>query len=335
MQAFLWWHVDDKAGANDARLVRKLGFGWLKHKFAWRDISGARGAYDWYRTDRIVALAEQNRLKLLVRLDQQPQWAQADPGALTTNGPPGDLADFGQFCGAVAGRYRGRVQAYEVWNEPNLAREWGGQPPDPAAYVQLLKVCYLAIKQADPQAIVISAGLAPTGTDDETAMPDDKFYQGMYDAGAAAYFDVLGTHAPGYMNPPERSPDETEADPALQARWVTFRRVEDVRAIMVRNGDGDKQLAITEMGWTSNPIDPAYAWYAVTEEQKADYLVRAYQFAREHWAPWISLMAAIYIADPSWTEADEQYWWAITRPVPPGDPPFLLPAYTALKAMDK
>ena len=31
-------------------------------------------------------------------------------------------------------------------------------------------------------------------------------------------------------------------------------------------------------------------------------------------------MSAIYIADPAWTEADEQYWWAVTRPTPPGDP---------------
>jgi hypothetical protein len=40
---------------------------------------------------------------------------------------------FGEFCGAMAERYRGRIGAYEVWNEPNLAREWGNEPPDPAA----------------------------------------------------------------------------------------------------------------------------------------------------------------------------------------------------------
>jgi len=335
-QAFLWWHVNDKTGWRDASLVKEMGFGWLKQQFGWRDISNVRGDYAWDRTDRIVEIAEQLGLKLLIRLDRQPQWAQADPSTLLGNAPPADLADFGDFCGAVAARYAGRITAYEVWNEPNLAREWGDQPPDPAGYVELLKVCYLAIKRADPGAMVISAGLAPTGTDDPAvAMPDDKFYQGMYEAGSAPYFDVLGAHAPGYMNPPERSPDDTLADPALQARWITFRHVEDIREFMIANGDGDKQIAITEMGWTSDPINPVYSWFSVTEEQKADYLVRAYQYAKANWQPWIGLMTTVYIADPAWTEADEQYWWSITRPTPPGDPPHLLPAYEALRAMDK
>ncbi len=333
-QAFLWWHVNDKTGRRDAALVKEMGFGWLKQQFGWRDISNVRGDYAWDRTDRIVEIAEQLGLKLLIRLDRQPQWAQADPSTLLGNAPPGNLADLGDFCGAVAARYKGRIAAYEVWNEPNLAREWGGQPPDPAAYVALLKICYLAIKQADPEATVISAGLAPTGNDDETAMRDDKFFQAMYAAGAASYFDVLGAHAPGYGNPPELSPAEAEADPNWQGRWWTFRHVEDIRAIMVANGDGDKQIAITEMGWTSDNIHPDY-WYGVSEEQKADYLVRAYQYAKAHWQPWIGLMSVVYIADPIWTEADEQYWWAITRPTLPGDPPDLLPAYEALKEMGK
>jgi len=335
-QAFLWWNVDNKTAWRDADLVRDLGFGWLKQQVGWRDVSNARGGYDWFRTDGIVKLAQARGLKLLVRLDHQPQWAQADPSAYIPNGPPANLQDFGDFCSALATRYAGRIAAYEVWNEPNLAREWGGQPPDPAGYVALLKVCYLAIKHADPRAIVISAGLAPTGTDDSAiAMPDDKFFQGMYAAGGASYFDALGVHAPGYMNPPERSPSDTEADPNLQVRWITFRHVEDIRALMVANGDADKQIAITEMGWTSEPTDPAYKWFAVTEAQKADYLVRAYQYAKKNWQPWIGLMTTIYIADPEWTEANEQYWWAITRPTPPGDPAILLPAYTALKNMKK
>jgi len=61
--------------------------------------------------------------------------------------------------------------------------------------------------------------------------------------------------------------------------------------------------------------------------------VRAYQYAREHWAPWIGLMSTIYIADPDWTPDDEQYWWAITEPGYPELRP--RPAYTALQNMAK
>jgi hypothetical protein len=332
----LWWHADNKTGWRDADLVRDLGFGWLKQNFAWRDISGARGGYDWYRPDLIVQLAEERGLKLLIRLDHQPQWAQAEYLPLIPNGPPADNAYFAEFCAALATRYKGRIAAYEVWNEPNLAREWGDQRPDPVAYVALLKACYLAIKQGDPEALVISAGLAPTDQDDEIALPDLAFYQGLYDAGGAAYFDLLGAHAPGYMNPPERASDDTLADEFLQSRAWTFRHVEDVRALMVANGDGDKQIAITEFGWTSDPRpDSTYSWHAVTEQQKAAYLARAYQYAKANWSPWIGLMSAIYIADPNWTEAHEQYWWSITYPTAPGEPPQLLPAYEALQKLEK
>lgn len=337
LQVFLWWTSENKTGDNDVRLVQDLGFGWLKQKFPWREIEVGRGQFDWSRSDPIVALAEKHKMKLLARLDVQPWWAQADPAAQIPNGPPADYQDFGRYCSAVASRYKGRIPAYEVWNEPNLAREWGQQPPNPQEYVELLKVCYQAIKAADPPALVISAGLAPNAHEDPAvALPDDVFYRAMYEAGAAPYFDLLGVHAPGWMNPPEVSPDETEADPALQARWVTFRHVEDIRQIMVAYGDGDKQIAITEMGYTIDPRpDSPYHWHAVTEAQRADYLPRMYQYAKAHWSPWIGPMIAIYIVDESWTENDEQYWWAITRPVFPGDPPVLLPSYEALKKMEK
>ena len=338
IQAFLWWQTDNKTGARDADLVQGLGFGWLKQQFSWRNISGSRGGYDWFRPDGVVALAEARGLKILARLDGTPFWAVDDPAILdhVVDTPPNDPALFAEFCGALAERYAGRIAAYEVWNEPNLTREWGNQPPDPAAYLALLKPCYLAIKAADPAAIVISAGLAPTGTDDSAvAMPDEAYYRALYAAGAAPYFDMLGVHAPGYMNPPERSPADTEADPALAARWITFRHVEDIRALMLEYGDGDKQIAITEMGWTTDQQNPTYSWYAVSEATQADYLVRAYQYAQANWSPWIGLMSMVYIADQEWTAANEQYWWAITRPTAAGDPALTLPAYAALAAMEK
>ncbi len=336
IQAFLWWHIetDDFIGTRDADLVRGMGFKWIKQQIGWGDIAPfASGQYDWTRPDNIVKIAAERGLKLLVRLDHPPAWAEAERSPGAAGSLLKDPALLGEFCGAMAERYKGRIAAYEVWNEPNLAREWGGLAPDPAGYVALLKACYLAIKQADPGAIVISAGMAPTTEDDEKAMPDMKFYQGIYDAGGAPYFDLLGVHAPGYMNPPERSPDDTQADSFLQSRVWTFRHAEDVRALMVANGDADKQIAITEMGWTTDRIHPDYAWYAVTEEQQADYLVRAYQYAKAHWQPWIGLMSSIYICNPEWKETNEEYWWAITRPGIPYAQ--LLPAYEALKKMPK
>lgn len=332
MQAFLWWKPE--VASRDVQVVKQAGFGWIKQGVGWRDVEPAKGQFNWVQLDDIAKWIGEQQLNLIVRLDHQPQWAG---GGFPTNGPPANYADFGDFCYALASRYKGRFRAYEIWNEPNLAREWGGRPPNPAEYAQLLKVAYQRIKQADPNAIVVSAGLTPTGTNDATAMPDDVYLDRLYQAmggSSAGYFDALGAHAPGYKAPPEVSPAEAAANPAYGGqRFFCFRRVEDLRAIMVKYGDTDKQIYILEMGWTSDPVHPAYSWHAVTEEEKADYLVRAYQYAKTHWAPWIGLMSLIYIADPFWTEKDEQYWWAITSPGYPNLVP--RPAYNALKAMPK
>jgi hypothetical protein len=160
-------------------------------------------------------------------------------------------------------------------------------------------------------------------------MPDDEFIRGMYEAGAAQYFDMLGVNAPGYAAPPEVSPEEAASTPAYGGhRWNAFRHVEDIRQIMLMYGDGQKQIAILEMGWTTDPVHPEYSWFRVSEEQQAEYLVNAYWYAYEHWRPWIGIMTAVYIADPYWTPEDEQYWWSISLPNWPET--ITRPAYDAL-----
>jgi hypothetical protein len=100
---------------------------------------------------------------------------------------------------------------------------------------------------------------------------------------------------------------------------------------MIEFSDADRQVAILEFGWTSDPRpDSPYQWHAVSEEEKANYLVQAYRYARENWVPWIGVMTLIYISDPDWTQDHEQYWWAITDP--DGTP---RPAYLMLSQMAK
>jgi polysaccharide biosynthesis protein PslG len=330
IQAFLWWRPE--LAERDMLQVKDMGFHWIKQGFGWRDIEGVKGQYDWSKTDHIVdKIVEYQGLRLLARVDSQPKWARA---GCSLQGPPDDLAEYGRFLTAVATRYKGKIAAYQIWNEPNLAREWCDQAPDPARYAEMLKVAYQAIKAADPNALVISAGLSPTGTEPPQAMPDDKYLDALYHAmggKSAGYFDLLGVHAAGYAAPPETSPEEAATNPQYGGeRFFTFRRVEDLRAIMEKYGDAAKQVAVLEMGWTSDTVHPEYKWHAVTEEQKADYLVRAYDFAQKNWAPWIGIMSAIYICDPDWTPENEQYWWCVNNP--DGTP---RPAFEALKAMPK
>ncbi|TKJ31588.1 MAG: hypothetical protein CEE40_00775 [Chloroflexi bacterium B3_Chlor] len=312
VHTFLWWNGEYRA--RDAQMVKDAGLTWVKELFPWRSIEGAgKGIFNWSVADQVVQTLNDRGLKVIARVDFQPAWARA---AGANNGPPDNYRDYGDFLYAMASRYRGRIQAYEIWNEPNLAREWGDRPPNAAEYVALLRVAYRRINEADPNAVVITAGLAPTGTGLPHAIPDVRYLREMYQAGAKNYFDVLGVHAPGYKAAPETSPSEVQNNPALGGRrFFCFRRVEDLRQVMVENGDAGKQMAVLEFGWTSDPRPGSpYNWHAVSEETKADYIVRAFQWARDHWSPWMGVMTVLSIADTAWTEDDEQYWWAITNP---------------------
>lgn len=310
VQTFLWW--DDGSTGMILDWVRMMQFTHIKHTFAWRDIEPRPEVWDFFNSDRIMDAVEEKDLRLIVRLTDAPEWASANPpgdGAVDT--PPTDLDAWGRFCETIAGRYAGRVAGYQIWNEPNLSREWGGQPPDAAAYVELLRVCGEAIRRADPDAVLISAGLAPTGQHDDLAHRDDLYLQAMYDHDFQQHIDVVGVHAPGYSEP-GYGPDEAERDG--RGRWATFRRVEDLRKIMVANGDAGRQMAILEMGYTTDPANPVYSWFAVSEAEQARLMVAAYRYIAEHWRPWVGLVSAIYIAKPYWTPDDEEFWWSFNDP---------------------
>jgi len=125
----------------------------------------------------------------------------------------------------------------------------------------------------------------------------------MYTNGAKAYFDMLAcTHRASRRRQTwigcrrGRPAAQQPGDPSdvTAKRAYSFRHAEDMRAIMVQNGDDAKQVAIMEMGWTtdSRPNSP-YAWHAVTPEQQADYLVKAFQYAKANWSQWAGPMVVL------------------------------------------
>lgn len=310
IQAFLWW--DYHRAAIDLDQIRTMAFSHVKQMFSWKDIEPLPGHTNLSRADEILGEIERRGLKLVVRLGDAPDWAHPSlAGQVFHDGPPDPewMQAWAAYCRAIASRYPGRVAAYQIWNEPNLSREWGGRQPDAAEYVALLGACSQAIRQVDPQAVLISAGLSPTGNCCDIAIPDDQYLQALYDAGFQQYVDVVGMHAPGYSSP-RLSPDDAPQ------RFFSFRRVEDLRQIMIANGDAARQAAVLEFGWNTDTggKNPDYAWYAVSEAEQARNMVEAYRYAADHWRPWVGLMSAIYMADAAWTEEDEEYWWGVNLP---------------------
>ncbi len=200
------------------------------------------------------------------------------------SGDPAAIARWADQLESLARERRGVIHAYAIGNEVNLSREWGGGQPDPDAYARLLAIAYARIKTADPDALVISAGIAPTAGNSPGAMDDLEYARALFELGAADYLDAYGFHPYGFAYEPERDP----RDPATGG--LVFRRAELHRALMESYGAGDKQMWATEFGWLADPAEeglactlPGMDWQRVSRAQQAEYVLRAFRFARQHW----------------------------------------------------
>jgi hypothetical protein len=267
--------------------ARGTGVEWIKQQVEWTNIENAPGEYDWRELDRIVEKVNGYGFKLLLSLNHAPAWTRAET---LEYGPPHDPAEFGRFAGMLAARYAGRVAAYELWNEPNLRREWHGEPLDPALFVALIREGSLAVHAADPSAQIISGAPAVTGINDGEAAVDDRVYlRGMVAAGVGKWVDGIGVHPYGFANPPEEHWDDPiHVAPSHNNHPSFFFRdtLEDYHAILVEGGLGSVPLWVTEFGWPSidnlgavNTVGWEYA-RDVTEAQQAEYVVRGFQLGQ-------------------------------------------------------
>lgn len=279
--------------ADVTNSVNTLGVQWVKQTISWRDIEPVRGQLDFTGLDEVVNNLTSANLKILFTVTSAPTWART---YILENGPPDNAADYGAFMAALAARYAGRVQAYEIWNEPNRRSEWSctEDPQNPrfctTRYIDLLTAAYQSIKQADANALVISAGLAPTGYNDGTNAVDDRqFLTNLYTAGLANVSDAVGAHPLGWANPPDSAccsaPDGVTTH--FEKPSFYFRNtLDDYRQIMVNTGDGSTPIWVTKFGWgssedTSAPSENSiYISYTSLEEQ-AVYIPRAFELGAE------------------------------------------------------
>lgn len=343
VNTFLEKEVDQRNVVRSLDMIRDGGFKWIRQGFAWNDIEiAAKGNFSdtrnannvrssWEKYDFIVAEAVRRNISIIARIDSPPVWARRPGDDVETfrKGPPARNEDYADFVRAVVSRYKGKVKYFQLWNEPNLYGEWGGFQPDPAAFTQLLKAGYNAVKSVDPQAVVISAALAPTAGDGLRATNDVLFLEGMYRAGAAPYFDILSTMLYGLGQPP----DERRTD----LKRLNFSRPILLRQVMERNGDARKPIWVSEYAWISLPpgweadcaqiaakiarkeLDPANAcggniWgRSVDEATQARWEVEGIQRAQREW-PWMGVMSVWYFREPAPNPKEPANFFAIVRP---------------------
>jgi hypothetical protein len=269
--------------------LKTLGIEWVKFQMSWEETEPQQGIRNWGEWDRLILAYHNGGFKILLSVVKSPDWARPANTDLSQEGPPANPETYAMFVGEMAKRYKGGVQAIEVWNEQNLAREGGGTPMPPEQYVALLSKAYNAIKTADPSIIVVSGAPTPAGDVPNAAIDDINYLNAMYAAGLKNVSDAVGVHPSGY-NCPASGDWQTITDPGASFRgpfdnrhhsWCFQGTMEGYRDVMVANGDSNKRLWPTEFGWAvSSTPETGYEYAADnTRQEQAQWIVEAYQQA--------------------------------------------------------
>lgn len=236
-------------------LMRYAGMNWIKTQVSYR------GDAAW-----MINIARANGFKIQLSAIGGPRMV-TEPGFVE------------RYASWVADMARAGADAIEIWNEPNIDREWQIGHISPQAYTNLLCASYNAIKAANPNTAVISAAPAPTGYFggcSPNGCDDKPWLEGMWNAGAVNCMDYIGAHHnAGATSPSARSGHP--ADPgSTHHSWFFLPQTELYYNIF----RGTRKLFYTEMGFASQegvpPFSDMFAWARGTNNaQQAAWLAEA------------------------------------------------------------
>lgn len=138
---------------------------------AWARVNPSPDQWEFTRFDRYVDIAQQHGATVLCTLGTTPPWAAARPDEPSSYGPgrasePKSMSMWEKYVRTVVKRYRGRIEAYEIWNEPKLTefsfdREWRGKgfySGSVKPLVEMTRIARDVIRAEDPQALVVAPG---------------------------------------------------------------------------------------------------------------------------------------------------------------------------------
>jgi|FLYN01.1.fsa_nt_gi hypothetical protein len=282
---------------NTFGLMRRAGMTWVKQQFVYdlgADPSAVAG---------MINVAHSNGFKILLSIRGHKDQMGDFNGYINT---------FAQFLAGVAGL---GADAIEVWNEPNIDREWPTGSVNGAAYTQMLAAAYNAIKARNPNTMVVSAAPAPTGFFGAAGCAaagcnDDVFMQQMAAAGAAQYMDCVGLHYnEGIIPPSQNSGDPRGGYPTYYFNSMLARGYTPF---------GGKPVCFTELGYLSpegfsTPLPGNFSWAANTSvAEHAAWLAEAATLAAQSGR--VRLMIVFNVDFPVFVENDPMGGYAMFRP---------------------
>ena len=247
----------------EARLeaMQQAGIKWGRQDFVWKRIERNKGEYDWAPYDRLLEKCRAHGLLLCGDLAYGPD-------LYDTRTEPGIQA-YCAFARAAAERYAGRIDHWQIWNEPNLGYHGG----DPDLYARLLAASGKAIHEANPKAKVLGLNMAFC----DVLWTEKVLKLVPYDC-----FDIICFHPYRNPNAPEDKFDwwvldqyvkrfHKELSPDYPLAHASFLEQTDELIKTLEKFGPPKPIWITEMCFNTH-IHP----YGVSELQSADLLVRFY-----------------------------------------------------------
>ena len=185
---------DENTDLQFVRLARKAGVKWNRIFISWYGIESERGQYNWEYYDTIIdESAKQGICTLGVIFPLIPDWASTSQeerkgwyGMPLKRWARPDLKDYAEYVRTLVSRYKGKVQYWEVCNEPAawpMSCYFYGTADD---YAAILKTAWEAAKSADPECLILPGGMALGQV--------QQFFPDILKKGAAEHFDMLSVH---------------------------------------------------------------------------------------------------------------------------------------------
>jgi len=298
LQQDLWPGILDRA--------QFMGFKWIKVQLSWKELEPvSKGAFSPQMAvirENIIG-AGRRTFKVLVSIAKAPDWARPANARGQQDGPPANPQDLADFINAVFNDFGPSavyMSAFEIWNEPNTVTEWAGATLDGATYMKYFDAAYKAIRARNANALILTAGPAPTVDHPNASIDDRKWLDQVYKAGLPKDDSnlAIGVHPYGWANPPEArccaSPSKGWDN---HPSFFFLDTLYAYRDIMVKNNHSQAKLWATEFGWPTfkglnagdhdtgpaamPPADPGLGWMNVIDEtQQAAYVVRAFNLAQ-------------------------------------------------------
>ncbi|MBF2708184.1 cellulase family glycosylhydrolase [Flavobacterium soyangense] len=238
---------------KDLDMIAAAGFNFIRMDLVWQSTELVKGNYSWEAYDELISNLEKRGLRAIFILDYsntlyEPLLIYKD----TISGkekrgmiPPKHMESingFANWAAAAAQHFKNKNIIWEIWNEPNIISFWLPQP-NVVNYSDLAYATSKAIKNVEPNAIVIAPGLAGTTS---------PFLETFLATGIMGYIDAVSVHP--YR---DSSPETVDAE------------YSKIRDLINRNSVSKKNIAIISGEWGYSTYDKG-----ISLNYQAAYIVR-------------------------------------------------------------